>query len=285
MSNISKRLIFFFVAFPALIILVVFLPQRHHLAFNLVSSVAVGAAALEVANIFRNRGVALSSLVCFLLSFLGPASSYLRISGMVEFSIYPLAAVVVMMILFSREIFKKSELEFKDVLFRLSGYAFVAVYPGFFGSYVVRLSAFPHAAAILLAFIAVTYLNDSTAWASGVLWGNGTRNILAVSPNKSLIGFLFGFLTSIAVMVAGRLIAPSAFPMSVAHAALMGAVLGATTILGDLAESALKRSAVVKDSGQIIPGRGGVLDSIDSPLFNAPVFFYLYWAVTSVGNS
>jgi len=285
MSNISKRLIFFFVAFPALIVLIVFLPHRHHLAFNIISSVAIGAAALEVANIFRNRGVALSSWVCFLLAFLGPASSYLKISGILESDFYPMAVVLIMMILFSAEIFKKSESEFKNVLFRISGYAFVVIYPGFFGSYVVRLSALPHAATILLTFIAVTYLNDSTAWASGVLWGNGTRNILVVSPNKSLVGFIFGFLTSIAVMVAGRLIIPSAFPMSISLAAFMGAILGATTILGDLAESALKRSAVVKDSGQIIPGRGGMLDSIDSPLFNAPVFFYLYWAITSVGLS
>jgi phosphatidate cytidylyltransferase len=57
---------------------------------------------------------------------------------------------------------------------------------------------------------------------------------------------------------------------------ILGFLLGAAASLGDLVESALKRSSGVKDSGSIIPGRGGVLDSIDSIAFAAPVFYAVY---------
>ena len=51
--------------------------------------------------------------------------------------------------------------------------------------------------------------------------------------------------------------------------------MGISAIIGDLAESVLKRSAEVKDSGNLIPGRGGMLDCVDSIVFSAPIFYWL----------
>jgi phosphatidate cytidylyltransferase len=58
---------------------------------------------------------------------------------------------------------------------------------------------------------------------------------------------------------------------------ILGLLSAAAGNLGDLAESALKRSADMKDSGTIIPGRGGVLDTIDSICLAAPVYYFSYW--------
>jgi phosphatidate cytidylyltransferase len=57
-------------------------------------------------------------------------------------------------------------------------------------------------------------------------------------------------------------------------ALLVGLLLGVTGQVGDLVESALKRSVGTKDTGTVIPGHGGALDRIDSLLFNTPVLFY-----------
>jgi phosphatidate cytidylyltransferase len=82
-------------------------------------------------------------------------------------------------------------------------------------------------------------------------------------------------MTIVVVLVAHR-IDPTLFPGTPGSRVVFGAIAGMVVIIGDLVESALKRSAAAKDSGTLIPGRGGILDSIDSPIFLAPAFYYLY---------
>jgi phosphatidate cytidylyltransferase len=65
-------------------------------------------------------------------------------------------------------------------------------------------------------------------------------------------------------------------------AAILGLVLGFAAIIGDLAESIIKRSAGVKDSGRMLPGIGGALDLIDSLLFTAPILFFYLRFVTGI---
>jgi phosphatidate cytidylyltransferase len=65
------------------------------------------------------------------------------------------------------------------------------------------------------------------------------------------------------------------FGMNWIHAVILGIVLSSTAVVGDLIESLFKREAGVKDSGNLFPGIGGILDLLDSLLFNAPIM-YLY---------
>jgi phosphatidate cytidylyltransferase len=121
------------------------------------------------------------------------------------------------------------------------------------------------------------------------LWGRrlGRRKITpVVSPNKTWEGFLLGGLTA---LVIGMLLAPLVTPLaeawslrlggSVIQVPFAGAILAGLLLVlagffGDLNMSALKRDAGVKDSGNWLPGQGGMLDRIDSLTFTAPVFYY-----------
>jgi phosphatidate cytidylyltransferase len=125
---------------------------------------------------------------------------------------------------------------------------------------------------LLLAMLCVT-LSDSGAYYAGSAFGS-RRMAPVISPKKSWEGAAGGVLAS----VAGAVIAHAWFfrRLSLAHAVALGVILCAAGIVGDLAESMLKRAAGVKDSSALLPGHGGVLDRVDSLLVAAPVLYY-YW--------
>ncbi|MGH9784126.1 MAG: phosphatidate cytidylyltransferase [Terriglobia bacterium] len=95
-----------------------------------------------------------------------------------------------------------------------------------------------------------------------------------ISPNKTWEGTAASFAAALLVgLVTGLYFGGND---SVAEPIVLAGLLNIAGQLGDLAESALKRSAGVKDSSQLIPGHGGVLDRVDALLFAAPVLWY-YW--------
>ena len=113
-----------------------------------------------------------------------------------------------------------------------------------------------------------------SAYFAGSLWGASTRLNLEVSPKKSIVGFAAGLLGSLIVVGLFALLVPDFPRFGIPGRIVLGVCTAVTVILGDLLESGMKRSAGVKDSGGVIPGRGGMLDSIDSMLFTAPFFYY-----------
>jgi phosphatidate cytidylyltransferase len=142
------------------------------------------------------------------------------------------------------------------------------------------MTLFPEASKVLLIFLLLVCANDSVAWAAGILFGRGNRGIVPASPNKSIAGFAGGLIASIAVNIGAvyffpHIFVPDQIP-ALPSGILLGLFCGIAVVLGDLAESLIKRSCGVKDSGFIIPGRGGILDSIDSIALTAPVFYVLY---------
>jgi phosphatidate cytidylyltransferase len=98
-----------------------------------------------------------------------------------------------------------------------------------------------------------------------------------LSPGKTWEGLFCGLLTAAAVGLGCCLIWPVALStMTGPKAILFGIVIGGVGQAGDLLESLMKRDAQVKDSGNIIPGFGGLLDVIDSPLLAAPAAYLLF---------
>lgn len=126
----------------------------------------------------------------------------------------------------------------------------------------------------LAALLLITKLGDIGAYLIGSRWGKKPL-IPHISPKKTIEGALGGLFFS----VLGGLISKSFLPFNYGQLFLVAIGLGLLGQLGDLSESLLKRDCQVKDSGNIIPGMGGILDEIDSLLFTAPVFYFYLSAI------
>lgn len=128
--------------------------------------------------------------------------------------------------------------------------------------------------------LVVTKITDVGAYFAGTLWGK--RKLAPnISPGKTVEGAIFGLLCAVMASfifhISSRYSGALSFHLGTIEWLSLGIVLGMIGQFGDLSESLLKRDANKKDSNAL-PGLGGVLDSIDSLLFNAPiVYIYLYY--------
>jgi len=124
----------------------------------------------------------------------------------------------------------------------------------------------------LLMVLSVVWAGDILAYGVGKRWGKH-KVTSQMSPHKSLEGYVAGLLSSVlAAMAFGHY---SSLAWSTAYLVLIGAFLGLVSMVGDLFESMLKRGADIKDSSNLLPGHGGVLDRIDSLLFALPAYYTL----------
>lgn len=127
----------------------------------------------------------------------------------------------------------------------------------------------------VLYFIVVTKLSDCGAYAVGSLIGKH-KMIPRISPGKTWEGFGGAVVVSTAASVIFAKVAGGhLLGMTTTHAVILGVILSIAAVVGDLIESLFKREAKLKDSGHLFPGIGGILDLLDSLLFNAPLM-YLY---------
>jgi phosphatidate cytidylyltransferase len=137
-----------------------------------------------------------------------------------------------------------------------------------------------HGSMILMLTIFVPKLGDTGAYAVGNLIGKHKMTPI-LSPKKTWEGFAGGLIGSLIAVMIFYPWAP--FKYGIIDAILYGIAMSIAGILGDLAESLIKRDAGVKDAGKTIPGFGGMLDVVDAVLFAAPVS-YLWFAVTHVAR-
>ena len=127
----------------------------------------------------------------------------------------------------------------------------------------------------LLYFVVITKFSDTGAYSVGSVLGKH-KMIPRISPGKTWEGFGGAILVStLASMVFVHFLPHKMRGMNWQHAIILGSILGVCAVVGDLIESLFKREAGVKDSGKFFPGIGGILDLLDSLLFNAPIM-YLY---------
>jgi phosphatidate cytidylyltransferase len=288
MSKLVQRLLVFFIGLPFTAGLVVCLPQKNHLAVNVVVILLSALGAIEFADMLGKkehpRRGALPRWEAGILGSLIPLAMTLMVSFGLGGQSVPIALFLGVGWLLVSQVFTPAD-SFDGIISRTSSGFAVMLYPGLFMAWIIRMSLVPRAGMVILMFLLMVIANDSVAWAMGMLFGKGNRGIMPASPNKSVVGFIGGFAAATLIGIGAVLFAPELFPASRLAAPLsapvrgiiLGFISGLAGTLGDLGESAMKRSANIKDSGTMIPGRGGILDTIDSIALAAPVYYGVYW--------
>lgn len=155
------------------------------------------------------------------------------------------------------------------------------LYIGLTLSYLVMIRLLPQGEWLLFFLLLVTWAGDTGAYYVGTLCG---QHALAprISPKKTIEGLVGGLFGAMIIAYVARWWFLSDF--SGMDCIVLAVLLTLAGLWGDLAESAVKRSVGIKDSGGLLPGHGGMLDRLDSLLFTAPAFYYYVTLIGRVGS-
>jgi len=214
-----------------------------------------------------------SRIIIYFSGFLLIINSYFSVNdffnlpyGIIIFIIIILLYLDLLLNYDDRNFLKNLSYQFFGIIYIAGGMSFAVFLRDF------SLEPFQNTFALWLVLIA-TWITDSGAYFSGKKFG---KKQLApkISPNKTIVGAIGGILsTAIFILLVGYFLDIISF-----YWIVFSFLLPATAIIGDLFESCLKRNLGVKDTGNIIPGHGGILDRFDSFIFTAPfTYYFLYF--------
>jgi phosphatidate cytidylyltransferase len=262
--------------------------------FTLGFCIIVYLGLLEYFQLVRAKGIAPAAKSTIVVSLLLLVTS--TISPTLTDAVFPLAGTFICFYL----LFQPKMATIADVASSILG----LLYGGYLPSYWVRLrvgmdqaSLLPSPAtaastsnlplngywpnswdlSVLPPSLTATFLAFGCIWAADIgayFFGKyfGRTRLSSISPKKTVEGAIFGIAGSITVALAGAwYLNWHSWQLS---GVILGALVGIASLLGDLTESMMKRDAGVKDSGQLIPGHGGILDRTDSYVFTAPLVYY-----------
>ena len=280
MNKLAKRLLTFFIGVPVLI-LIILTPYYKHILVHLIVIIYSAIGAVEFAAMLKNKQMHITKVEAFINGALIPVVLTLIISFNFPEWLLPLSVMALFIWALVSRIFCKLENVDSFATSLAAGLA-VIIYPAFFTFWISKMTVWQNAGVVILTFFLIPLGSDALAWLTGNLFGKNNRGIISVSPNKSIAGFIGGFAGAIIIIGVAMYTAPDVFVVrldfipSQLVMIIFGLCTGLSTALGDLAESAIKRSCGVKDSGTLMQGRGGILDTIDSIAVTAPVYYALF---------
>ena len=225
----------------------------------------------------RGWGLVLSLFVFLTGAVLGSGIVNCSDNGLM-LSLFMLCVVVLLIgVVFFVEVFRNRALPIANVATTLTGALYVALPMALMAVVSLMLDGdFEWRARYFLFYLFLVWGNDVFAYLAGVTMGRH-KMCERLSPKKSWEGFVGGVAGSLAV---GAL---AAYCLDESYAMWMGLaiVVSLSSVVGDLVESMFKRDAGVKDSGNLIPGHGGILDRFDAFILSAP-FAFIYLIIVNL---
>ncbi len=286
MSNSIQRLLTAAIGIPLLYV-VFKLGGIIYLLF-IMGVVLVGQ--LEYHNILESKNLPYAKKRGLILPLLLVLASYF---GYYAFGLFFTGIIITLLVLELRKA------DFNEIVLNIGTTLLGLIYIGWFLSHAILLRNVDNIQAIraytnnqdstadigfffVIIAVACTFANDTGAYYTGRMIG--THKLTPkISPGKTIEGTIGGILASILVAIVVNYIFHS--PMNSEWTVGLGLLIGLSAVFGDLVESSIKRGAGIKDSGELLPGHGGVLDRFDSLIFVFPVTYYfvlIYYKLNGV---
>ncbi len=283
MKTVLKRILITVIGIPLILSVIFFLHHFNYAAFMIVIIAFTLLGSKETHSLMVHANTGLTLRFPPWITILIPIASHSGIFYFPEFPILELVFLVIVLMICGDEILTGHIDNFSGSAARVGSNLIVAFYPALFVIFLIKLTSLEYAGWLLVMLFLLIFSNDVFAYLFGMSFGKTSRNIFKVSPGKSTAGFIGGTVMTVVIGFIYLAFIPSIFPTRTWWLeALLFLLVSVTSNIGDLFESVLKRSAKSKDSGVLMPGRGGILDSIDSIVFSAP-FFYIFVTVMQTG--
>ncbi len=276
LKKIIERLIVFTIGLPLVLSSVYFFPQYHFLLLHIEIFIFTAIGIFELHRLMSRKMAVYPLPLALLIGLSIPFISYLNNLKIFSRTGFVFSLTIAIFLIFIIEIISSFSKPLTNSIQRISSACLIIFYPGFLFSFVSNMTRWEYPSEALSIFLLMVFGCDSAAWLFGMLFGKNSRGFIPASPKKSIAGFIGGIAASMAAGALACTVFPDAFAGNWNGCLVLGFATAIAAICGDLVESILKRSADVKDSGSVILGRGGVLDSIDSIILSAPVFYVFY---------
>jgi phosphatidate cytidylyltransferase len=307
MSNFKTRLILTLVSIP-IILVAIFWPQENHFIGILIFGIIIPVlGSYEINSLIYHKGINVrrfflpsinTSIYIFTCLYVNNIFNIQKIKYI--FPLFILYLIIVISSIYARDILKKElSKSFEKMSYTLFGLLYIGI-PSFLFPFLLNVNIHPDnpvpifynidskgsltSSLLMLYFITVVWTNDIFAYVFGMAFGRKNIIGLTASPNKSWAGYIGGYLSTFFFVIIYYLFFNRFLHFPTWVYFIFPLFSGILVPMGDLVESVFKRSANIKDSGDMIAGRGGILDSVDTILFVLPIFFILVQVYFSIIN-
>jgi phosphatidate cytidylyltransferase len=266
--NLLQRVVVSIIAIP----LILFFVYLGKIYFALFVSLIVFLTLYEFFKLSEHKGAKPDYFLGFIFSFLVIVIFY---TNQLHYFLPLTFLLIAASLIFN--LTKEENNAFLNVGVTVSGSILLSLfYSALIGIREKFVDDYSRGAFIIMTVLAAIWICDSAAYFGGTAYGKH-RLFERVSPKKSIEGAIFGFVFAVLTFVIGKFTVISFLNWN--DIIYMGLVVGVIGQIGDLVESMFKRDVGVKDSSNLIPGHGGILDRFDSLLFVSPfIYFYLSYA-------